>query len=148
MATKRTDDEEKREEARQKELADRAPTNTIDVKRDSDADAAKERAEELQEEIAEDPEDVGFIYVQSNLKPRADGGHPVALFETATAHPGGQAFVSGPLPAKVSPTAEVIAAIREERVVETTAAKAKSTIKKYHEERAEARKAAREALEA
>lgn len=56
---------------------------------------------------------VQLINVRSTLKPKPDGGNPVALREVNPKHPGGEAFVAGPKPVEVALTAEVQAKLRE-----------------------------------
>lgn len=85
------------------------------------------------------------IHVVSTLPARDDGGSQVALFEIDAAHPGGQAYVAGPVPVEVSPTAEVSRAIHEGRMREVPQSEASSLRSKYEDDRAKARDDARAA---
>ena len=56
------------------------------------------------------------IFVRSLLKQRADGGHPVALFEKDSQHPGGEVFIYGPNVVEVFPTHDVDKALADGRI--------------------------------
>lgn len=107
-----------------------------DEERDDAADAA----------AVDETEDKKTIWVRSKLPAKKDGGHPVAVFDQDPSHPNnGQAYVAGPKPVEVAPTAAITAAIREERIEELTASEAKAATKKIDEAAAKAREEAKAA---
>lgn len=63
---------------------------------------------------------VKILRVKSNLPKRPDGGAPVALFEKDQRHPrNGEAYIAGDIVAEVANTPAVVAALREDRIIET-----------------------------
>jgi hypothetical protein len=73
--------------------------------------------------------DKATIWVRSILPVAADGGTPVAFYEQDPAHPGGEAWVTGPDPVEVGNIASVLAAIGDKRIEEVPAAKRASSDK-------------------
>jgi hypothetical protein len=129
-------------EAQEQAAAEQRKKQEEAVREREDRDLAEARAAEFG---AEKSEEAKQIYVVSTLAAKPDGGHQVALFEIDSAHPGGQAYVAGPVPVKVAPTAEVSRAIHENRMREVSEREAQSATKKYNDEREKARAEARAA---
>lgn len=87
-----------------------------------------------------------LINVVSTLPAAPDGGNQVAVFETDAAHPGGQAYVAGPRPAKVAATAAISQAIHEGRAREITDAEFTRLTEQYNTDRRAARADALQAI--
>lgn len=58
------------------------------------------------------------VWVISGLKARANGEHPVALWEQNVAHPDGEAYVAGDKPVEVALTPAVVQKIRNDELIE------------------------------
>lgn len=58
------------------------------------------------------PNEESLIVVQSTLEQNEDQTWPLAIYERATEHPGGEIFVKGEGQFKVAPTPAVVAAIQ------------------------------------
>ena len=59
---------------------------------------------------------MGKIHVKSALKPAADGGNPVALWDVDARHEGGELYIAGPDVVEVEETAGVTRAIDAKRI--------------------------------
>lgn len=71
------------------------------------------------------------VFIKSNLPDAKDGSHPLALWEKNENHPEGEIWVAGDVVVEAALTPEVIAAIRNEKVVEVDAkADSKKSAKK------------------
>ena len=60
-----------------------------------------------------------LITVRSTIPPKPDGGNVVALYETDTEHPDGEAYVAGPAPVRVARTPQVHRLIADGVLAET-----------------------------
>ena len=65
-----------------------------------------------------------LIWVKSNLPAKNEDTNPLALWEKDSRHPKGEVLISGDKVVQVFPTAEVVAKLRAEILVETDAPKA------------------------
>lgn len=83
-------------------------------------DTSQQAQQSADEKPPKGVQPVKILRVKSNLPKRPDGGAPVALFEKDQRHPrNGEAYVAGDIVAEVANTPAVVAALREDRIVET-----------------------------
>lgn len=82
------------------------------------ADETKETKSKTKKAEGEEAPEKETIRVKGAVKPNADGGAVVVLFERDSQHPGGEAYIAGQDEAEVYPTPKVVSLLRDGKLVE------------------------------